>query len=155
MYSCNTQARAHTKPISLTFERACQSTASLPWQWLRVSTETDVSRGGRLSGLRRGVEHSSCASHSKTTGGAVHGEEPGLHNLGQCCWSHPYDEEGSHREECRRHRPTWILASSIHRSHPPSAVISHPDAMNPTETQAGENPWGSHIRTRRELSARK
>lgn len=106
---------AHTKPISMTFERAGQSSASLPCQSLCVSTETDVSRGGRLSGLRRGVEHASSASHSQTTRGAAHSEEPRLHNLGQCRWSHPYGEEGSHGGECRRHRPTWILASSHSR----------------------------------------
>lgn len=95
-----------TKPITVTFERAGQSRASLPCRSLRVSTETDVSRGSGLSGLRRGVQHASSASHSQTTRGAASSQEPRLHNLGQCRWSHPDGEEGRH------HRPTWIPASS-------------------------------------------
>lgn len=89
--------------------------ASLPCRSLCVSTETDVSRCSGLSGLRRGVEHASSASHAQTTRGAAHSEEPGLHNLGQCRWSHPDGEEGSHGGERRRHRPTWIPASSRSR----------------------------------------
>lgn len=93
----------HRKPMSMTFQRAGQCCASSPFQLLCVSTETDVSRGSRLSGDRRGPEHPSSASHRQTTrGGAV----PRLHDLGQ---SHP--EEGR-----RHHRPAWILTSSRSRS---------------------------------------
>lgn len=39
------------------------------------------------------------------------------------------------------------------QSHPLSAVVLDPDAMNSAETQRGANPQGSHIHTHRELSA--
>lgn len=86
----------------MTFERAGQSSGSLPFRLLCVSTETNVSRDSGLSGVHWGAEHPSSASHRQTTRGAV----PRLHNLGQ---SHP--EEG-----CRRHRPACILTSSRSRS---------------------------------------